>query len=125
MTLAPSIYWLIPARFILGFASGLSSVVVPVYLGEISPPAYRGTIGETTMLMLHMIMFFIPLPLLCRLLLTVCHSHRHPILQCSSVSSRYTHSVAISVCVDPPLVQHPFDTRAVDSGVTQMAADTR
>jgi len=46
MTLAPNIYWLIPARFILGFASGLSSVVVPVYLGEISPPAYRGTIGD-------------------------------------------------------------------------------
>jgi SP family facilitated glucose transporter-like MFS transporter 3 len=46
MTLAPNIYWLIPARFILGFASGLSSVVVPVYLGEISPPVYKGTIGR-------------------------------------------------------------------------------
>ena len=34
MTFAPSVYWLIPARLIIGFASGLSSVVVPVYLGE-------------------------------------------------------------------------------------------
>lgn len=33
MTLAPSITWIIPSRLIIGFASGLSSVVVPVYLG--------------------------------------------------------------------------------------------
>ena len=29
MALAPNIYWLLPARIIVGFASGLSSVVVP------------------------------------------------------------------------------------------------
>ena len=34
MSLAPSVMWLIPARLIIGFASGLSSVVVPVYLGK-------------------------------------------------------------------------------------------
>jgi MFS transporter, SP family, solute carrier family 2 (facilitated glucose transporter), member 3 len=34
MSLAPNIFWLIPARLVIGFASGLSSVVVPVYLGE-------------------------------------------------------------------------------------------
>ena len=28
MTLAPNVYWLIPARLIVGFASGLASVVV-------------------------------------------------------------------------------------------------
>jgi hypothetical protein len=33
MTFASSVYWLIPARLIIGFASGQSSVVVPVYLG--------------------------------------------------------------------------------------------
>eukprot|EP01035_Chromulina_nebulosa_P019114 gene19114-24948_t len=45
MTIAPNIYWLFPARLIIGFASGLSSVVVPVYLGEIAPPTLRGTLG--------------------------------------------------------------------------------
>lgn len=34
MCLAPSVWWIIPARLIIGFASGLSSVVVPVYLGR-------------------------------------------------------------------------------------------
>lgn len=63
MTLAPTIFWLIPARLIIGFASGLSSVVVPVYLGmtsrplslililpagEIAPPTVRGTLGTCT-----------------------------------------------------------------------------
>lgn len=48
MTLAPSVYWLIPARLIVGFASGLASVVVPVYLGEIAPPTLRGTLGTLT-----------------------------------------------------------------------------
>ena len=48
MSLAPTVYWLIPARLIIGFASGLSSVVVPVYLGEIAPPTMRGTLGTCT-----------------------------------------------------------------------------
>lgn len=48
MSLAPSVYYLIPARLIIGFASGLSSVVVPVYLGEIAPPTLRGTLGTCT-----------------------------------------------------------------------------
>merc|ERR1719197_59579 len=48
MALAPNIYFIIPARLIVGFASGLSSVVVPVYLGEIAPPTLRGTLGTCT-----------------------------------------------------------------------------
>jgi SP family facilitated glucose transporter-like MFS transporter 3 len=48
MTFAPSVYWLIPARLITGFASGLASVLVPVYLGEIAPPTLRGTLGTCT-----------------------------------------------------------------------------
>lgn len=48
MTFAMDIYWLIPARLIIGFASGVSSVVVPVYLGEIAPPTLRGTLGTCT-----------------------------------------------------------------------------
>ena len=48
MTFAPSIYWLLPARFIIGFASGLATVVVPVYLGEIAPPTLRGSLGTCT-----------------------------------------------------------------------------
>ena len=48
MTCAMNIYQLILSRFIIGFASGLSSVVVPVYLGEIAPPTLRGTLGTCT-----------------------------------------------------------------------------
>lgn len=48
MTVALNIGQLILARFIIGFASGVSSVVVPVYLGEIAPPTLRGTLGTCT-----------------------------------------------------------------------------
>ena len=48
MSLAPNIYFITAARLIVGFASGLSSVVVPVYLGEIAPPTLRGTLGTCT-----------------------------------------------------------------------------
>jgi MFS transporter, SP family, solute carrier family 2 (facilitated glucose transporter), member 3 len=48
MSAAPGIYWLVPARFVVGVASGLSSVVVPVYLGEIAPPTLRGSLGTCT-----------------------------------------------------------------------------
>ena len=48
MTCAMSMLHLMAARFIIGFASGLSSVVVPVYLGEIAPPTLRGTLGTCT-----------------------------------------------------------------------------
>jgi SP family facilitated glucose transporter-like MFS transporter 3 len=48
MTLAPNVYWLIPSRFVIGFAAGLASVLVPVYLGEMAPPTLRGTLGTLT-----------------------------------------------------------------------------
>lgn len=48
MTIALDMYWLIVARFIIGFASGIAMVVVPVYLGEIAPPTLRGTLGTCT-----------------------------------------------------------------------------
>ena len=34
MALAPNIWALVLARFVVGFASGFSSVLVPIYLGE-------------------------------------------------------------------------------------------
>lgn len=36
------------ARFVIGFASGFSSVLVPIYLGELAPPTLRGTLGTLT-----------------------------------------------------------------------------
>ena len=66
MALAPNVYWLIPARLICGFASGLASVVVPVYLGEVAPPTLRGALGTLTQFALVIgilvsIVFSIPL----------------------------------------------------------------
>ena len=41
---ATHIWMIILGRFIMGFAVGLSAMVVPMYLSEISPPAIRGAI---------------------------------------------------------------------------------
>ena len=41
MSVAQSIYQLTFARLVIGFASGLATVVVPVYLGEVAPPGLR------------------------------------------------------------------------------------
>ncbi|HTJ29615.1 MAG TPA: sugar porter family MFS transporter [Acidobacteriaceae bacterium] len=40
--LAPSVAWLIVARFVLGLAIGFTSVTAPVYVSELSPPQSRG-----------------------------------------------------------------------------------
>lgn len=45
---ALNMYFIIFARFIIGFASGISSVLVPIYLGELAPPTLRGTLGTLT-----------------------------------------------------------------------------
>jgi len=47
-TFALDMYSIIVARFILGFASGFSSVLVPIYLGELAPPRLRGMLGTLT-----------------------------------------------------------------------------
>ena len=45
MALATNMYMLIVGRFLVGFASGTVSVVVPLYLGELAPPNLRGALG--------------------------------------------------------------------------------
>mmetsp|Transcript_20187 Transcript_20187/g.36653 ORF Transcript_20187/g.36653 Transcript_20187/m.36653 type:complete len:649 (+) Transcript_20187:80-2026(+) len=47
-TFALDMFTIIVARFIIGFASGYSSVLVPIYLGELAPPTLRGTLGTLT-----------------------------------------------------------------------------
>ena len=47
-SLAYNMYFIILSRFIIGFASGISSVLVPIYLGELAPPTLRGTLGTLT-----------------------------------------------------------------------------
>ena len=47
-TFAPDMYTIILSRFIIGFASGYSSVLVPIYLGELAPPTLRGMLGTLT-----------------------------------------------------------------------------
>lgn len=47
-TFAPDMYTIIVSRFIIGFASGYSSVLVPIYLGELAPPTLRGMLGTLT-----------------------------------------------------------------------------
>jgi len=47
-TFAQNMLWITVARFVIGFASGFSSVLVPIYLGELAPPTLRGTLGTLT-----------------------------------------------------------------------------
>jgi len=47
-SLAPNIYFLALGRLIAGVASGFSTAITPIYLGEISPPSLRGAIGTVT-----------------------------------------------------------------------------
>lgn len=47
-TLALDMYSIITSRLIVGIASGISSVLVPIYLGELAPPTLRGMLGTLT-----------------------------------------------------------------------------
>ena len=41
-TCAPNMLAIIIARFVIGFACGISTAVIPIYLGEMAPPSLRG-----------------------------------------------------------------------------------
>ena len=56
-TTAKSMPFITLARFIVGLASGFSSVLVPIYLGELAPPTLRGTLGTLTQFCLAMGIF--------------------------------------------------------------------
>lgn len=47
-TIAQDMYTIILSRLIIGFASGYSTVLIPIYLGEMAPPTLRGTLGTLT-----------------------------------------------------------------------------
>eukprot|EP00970_Alexandrium_tamarense_P014127 scaffold3895_cov97-Alexandrium_tamarense.AAC.1 len=47
-SMAPSLSVVILARMLIGVASGASTVLVPIYLGELAPPNLRGVIGTLT-----------------------------------------------------------------------------
>lgn len=48
---APNLNVIIVARAVIGLASGASSVLVPLYLGEMAPPNLRGVIGTMVSLL--------------------------------------------------------------------------
>jgi SP family sugar:H+ symporter-like MFS transporter len=50
--LAPSVWFLISARFVLGLAVGSAALVVPLYLSEIAPTEIRGAISSLNQLMI-------------------------------------------------------------------------
>eukprot|EP00613_Pedinella_sp_CCMP2098_P071142 CAMPEP_0171908862 /NCGR_PEP_ID=MMETSP0993-20121228/8257_1 /TAXON_ID=483369 /ORGANISM="non described non described, Strain CCMP2098" /LENGTH=473 /DNA_ID=CAMNT_0012541625 /DNA_START=62 /DNA_END=1480 /DNA_ORIENTATION=- len=52
LSVAPTMAVLTGARVVLGFASGFSSVLVPIYLGELAPPSFRGLFGTCTQMAL-------------------------------------------------------------------------
>jgi sugar porter (SP) family MFS transporter len=50
--LSPTIWFLIVARFVLGFAVGTASFVAPMYIAELTPPSIRGGITSFNQLMI-------------------------------------------------------------------------
>jgi MFS family permease len=54
LTILSNFYFLLLGRFLIGIGVGFASVVVPAYLSEISPNAYRGCIGFMHQLVLVM-----------------------------------------------------------------------
>ena len=50
--LAPSVWPLIAARFVLGLAVGSAALVVPLYLSEIAPAPIRGAVASLNQLMI-------------------------------------------------------------------------
>ena len=52
MSVAPSVWVLGLGRTLIGIGAGIATVVVPLYLGEISPSNLRGAIGVLTQLAL-------------------------------------------------------------------------
>jgi len=50
--LAPSATFLVAARIVLGLAVGLASVIVPLYIAEMSPPDIRGLLVALNQLMI-------------------------------------------------------------------------
>lgn len=49
---ANSVLGLIIGRFVVGIACGASTAVVPLYLGEITPPSLRGAVGTLNQVMI-------------------------------------------------------------------------
>jgi len=47
-TCALNMVHIIIGRAVIGFASGFSTTIVPIYLGEMAPPALRGVLGTMT-----------------------------------------------------------------------------
>lgn len=47
-TCSLNMFSIIIARAVIGFASGFSTVLVPIYLGELAPPTLRGMLGTLT-----------------------------------------------------------------------------
>jgi MFS family permease len=45
-TFALDMFSIALSRFVIGFASGFSTVLVPIYLGEPAPPTLRGMLGK-------------------------------------------------------------------------------
>jgi len=50
MALAFNIFVLILGRFIVGMGIGFATMIVPVYLAEVSPKEYRGVVVSTNIL---------------------------------------------------------------------------
>lgn len=57
-TTAGNIPWLAFGRFLSGIAAGASTVVVPLYISEISPPSQRGLFGATTQIFINVGILF-------------------------------------------------------------------
>jgi len=52
-TVAPNIGFIIGSRLVLGLGLGITSTIVPIYLGEVAPPKIRGRMMGTNTVMIN------------------------------------------------------------------------
>lgn len=51
---APALWFLVVMRFVIGLAVGAASMIVPMYIGEVAPPKFRGALVSLNQLAITM-----------------------------------------------------------------------
>lgn len=94
MGLAPSVFFLLVGRFLIGFGSGIGLCVGPIFLAEIAPTKISGNIGQPIRLAFFP---YLPHPGP-RCSAAAWHCFRHHVYSDGRSQSRHSESLALRLC---------------------------